>query len=198
MPHPDVSRTARHQRVPIMLAQVTALRTVALEASQRASSPDQAIQIGEILTSNMNAGFALELVLKSFFMSFHEEPPARVHGLHGLYKQLPEPWRHQIDGAYRTDPRRQSDVVSVAYQAAPTAPETPEPLSGLAEFKTAESCFAAVSTIFHDSRYFFEEIGAGGWATIRHPIGQMVAMIDVLAAFRQHLLTEAANHENGG
>ena len=185
------NRAARHTQTPIMRAQVSSLRTLALDASSRAGAAVSTGQsIGELLASNMAAGFALELALKLFFMTFHEDPPENIHNLQRLWEKLPPIWQAEIDREYRRDARSSSTVSLLALQNADSPPPVPQayPRPRLA---TADNLFASLSETFVSSRYFYERVEAGEWAVAEHPISQMIAMIDVLTAFYEHLLKEA-------
>ena len=186
----DASRAARHAQTPVMRGQVSSLRTFALAASERAGDVNSTNQaIGELLTSNMAAGFALELALKLFFMTFHEDAPENTHRLERLWQKLPSEWRSEVDRVYREDPRSASPVHLLALQRADTPPPVPQDYKR-PRLSTADSLFASLSETFVSSRYFYERVAAGEWAVAEHPIGQTMAMLDVLTAFYDYLLNE--------
>lgn len=186
----SASRGLRHSQTPIMVDQMRALREMALRASQDAKHAELPNQIGAILTSNMLAGFALELGLKLFFMTFKESPPPGTHNLKVLFDDLPPGWRTEIDSAYQSDPRSRANYSVSAFQISGTTPNTPQEDVEAGSFGNANAFFESVSLIFVRSRYFFEEVSASDWVFVSHPIEQMLAMIDVLDAFYRHLINE--------
>ena len=175
-----------------MRGQVRALRELALVASREAISADGRLDVGSLLSSNMCAGLAIELALKCFFMTFREQPPPGIHRVHALFEELPPAWRAEMERAYKGDPRRNADVRIAAFQNAPTPPTAPAHAPSPHEFASIEQALLTLNTIFHDSRYFYEFVGAGEWSIVDHPIEQMLAIIDVLTSMYEHLLNLAA------
>ena len=186
------TRGLRHSQTPIMVDQMRALRDMARRAGEGASQASLPDQIGAILTSNMLAGFALELGLKLFFMSFKETPPPGTHNLKTLFDDFPLNWRTAIDSAYRSDSRSRANYLVTGFQMSGTPPATSQEDVEAGSFGSADAFFDSVSLIFVRSRYFFEEVFAAEWVFVTHPIEQMLAMIDVLDAFYHHVLREAA------
>ncbi len=186
----EAPRRLRHSQTPIMVAQMRALKEMAQRGSEKATHANST-NVGAILTSNMLAGFALELGLKLFFMTFNESPPPNTHDLKALFATLPPQWRAEIDSAYQSDPRSKADYSVSGFQVSGAPPITPQEDVTTGSFGNAESFFDSVALIFVRSRYFFEQISETDWAFVSHPIGQMLAMADVLDAFYQHCLSEA-------
>lgn len=188
------SRAARHSQTPIMVSQIRSLCVMASEASARATANtgvvSEADVLGDILASNMAAVFALELSIKVFYMSFKDDPPELIHELDKLWFGLPENWRMEIDRVYQSDRRRESNINVFAMKTSKNAPErpagyTPRPML------SADGMFLSLSRDFIYSRYFYEHVDGEDWAYVEHPIHQMLAMIDVLGAFYEHLKSQS-------
>jgi len=162
---------------------------MAVEASARAGDPNQAeqSQIGEVLAANIAGGFALELALKLFYMTFHEQTPPRGHNLDKLWKGLPNEWRNDMARNYARDPRAQAPIMLFAFRRSPQPPDRPDGYE-VGEFASADGLFVAIADIFCDSRYFYERVTERAWAHVAHPMAQMSAMLDVLVGFYDHLL----------
>jgi hypothetical protein len=147
--------------------------------------------VGGALATNMITGFALELSLKLFYMTFNEEAPPATHNLNDLWHGLPEDWRAEISREYAGDARSKAEIVLIALQRAPSAPSPPA-AHDAPKLGSADGFFKTMSEAFTYARYFYEKVEVGEWAHIVSAPNHFLAMIDVLASFYEHRLTEAA------
>lgn len=75
------SRAERHALTPIMRDQINSLRKLL--------DTNPTDDVGKILSTNMIAGFVLELSLKLFYMTFHDNVPPTTHNLQALWEDFP-------------------------------------------------------------------------------------------------------------
>lgn len=174
----EEERAARQRRIPLVRAQIIALREAALRASGRADTAEAALQAGNILTSNMLAAFALELGLKVFHMAYAPEN-AHGHDLHKLFTALPQQMQDDISATYASNLTDLPNVPVYAFRTAPGKPPKPEQPLDAVPYGNAEDLLQQCSKLFIDARYFPEHVG-GEWVMIHHPIEYMRHMIDVL------------------
>lgn len=144
----DRDRGKRHNQTPLIRAQINALRKMLEDA--------QPEEIGAVLATNIIAGFALELSLKLFYMTFFDKGPKFTHDLRDLWSGLPSKWRREVDREYRRDARSKKDFSIFALQSAPSLPNVPDNHK-LPSVGTADELFTAVSVMFTDARYFFKK-----------------------------------------
>lgn len=170
-------RSLNHDRVPLMRAQIKTLRHMANHCEEGAGDPYSA-QIGAVLVSNMLGGFALELGLKLFYMTFHRKA---VHGheLANLFGELPDQIRGDISETYAGSIRNMSEIKYYGFITSAHVPSPPAETQS-ASYGSAEEFFKAASKIFVQSRYLFEEVGPNDWTIIPHPISYMTIMSNVL------------------
>lgn len=175
----DIRTASNHSRVPIMRMQIQALRQASRSVGA-ASRPDDRLDIGAVLTSNMLSGFALELGLKLFYMTFHEKA-ARGHDLTGLYEGLPDQIRGDISESYSASLEASTlgTIKLYAFRTSPEQPSVPEEWPPH-RYDSATELFKAVSLLFVRARYFFEKVGPDDWAIMDHPVEHVLLMSDVL------------------
>jgi hypothetical protein len=176
----DKKRGENHSRVPFMRSKIRALRRAA-EALEEAipEAPERDV-VGLVLASSMNAGFALELGLKLFFMTFYKQA-AHGHDLMKLFQKLPEQIRGDIVESYAASfaASGQPPVKLYGYKISKEPPKRPAGISGK-DFSSAIGLLDEASDAFVVARYFFERVGAGDWAVISHPLHYMLLVSGVL------------------
>ena len=173
-----LSQQTRHAQAPIVKAQIAALEYAARETSIRAASAPELDQIGHVLTSNMSAGFALELGLKLFYMTFAPKGPPPTHSLSDLYAGCPRQVCGDIDETYRSNLPTTS-IRMYGLRTSPTRPAAPTATAG-SSCENAFSFFDSTDLIFVQARYFFEKVDDVDWSIIDHPIDHMLQMSNVL------------------
>lgn len=179
--NPSATRSTRHSRVPIVRQQIRGLRDAAQRSAELVSLDPKTDDIGHVLAANMNAGFALELGLKLFSMTYADTVP-RGHELKKLYDNLPEQIRSDIALTYATGIENVLvPIKSFAFQISSTPPSTPTgPVGSGSGWATAEKLFETADRTFEQARYFYEEIKSDQWISIDHPVRYLIAMIDTL------------------
>ncbi|MGQ0534160.1 MAG: hypothetical protein ACT4OF_15940 [Caulobacteraceae bacterium] len=189
---PDMDRTQRHARHPMVREQIAALLDAARFTGEQAEAvPSSApAPIGLVLTSNMLAGFALELGLKLFYMTYRNDgPPRNTHDLLTLFEALPPKIQADVAALYERTPKK--DRIRVyALITSPTQPNKPtvDPSKGYAD---APSAFESASKLFVQSRYFYETVTGDDWSIIDHPF-------DSLIALGRALITAYSSYERQG
>lgn len=175
------TRELRHARTPVVRSQIRGLKAAAQHSATLALNAPENERIGHVLAANMNAGFALELGLKLFAMTFAQTVP-RGHHLKTLYDALPAQIRGDIASTYENALQAANvNVISFAFQFSAQPPPKPSgSLTGTAGWATAATFFESANETFVQARYFYEEVGEGAWAAIDHPAAYLVAMIDTL------------------
>ena len=171
-------RESMHSQVPVARAQIRSLRAQAeaVDALSDIALPED--QLGHVLTSLMLAGFALELGLKMFGMTYAHERP-RGHDLKQLFEQLPQQVRDDIAATYEGSTFPQPSITVFALQKSENAPTLPSQPSG-GGYSTVHEVIEQSAKMFTRARYFFEEIGAERWTSIEYPIEYMLALSHVL------------------
>ena len=179
----EKTRGDRHAQTPIIRAKLKALRQMLEVAPPK--------DIGEALAINIVAGFALELSLKIFYMTFRDIAPPASHNLNTLWRNFPIEWREEVDQNYRKDNKIRENIYLFAIQRAEFAPEAPRDHT-IIGMGTADGLFMAISDTFTYARYFYEKVDVGEWAHVTTPLHQMRVMIDVLSSLYDHLLRVSA------
>jgi hypothetical protein len=146
--------------------------------------------VGFVLASNMNAGFAIELGLKAFYMTFHAKGPPATHDLVRLYEALPEHVRAEVDVRYRSKAHNGPDIPVFAFKFSPDEPDVPSRDEG-SNYLTTEGCLRGCSSVFVRARYFFEALTPVEWTVLENPIFYMVCMIDALDEAYEFALSKA-------
>lgn len=185
-----LDRSARHAQIPIMSKQIHALRQIARSVSDQGRALPYQAAIGFILTSNMMAGFALELGLKIFYMTFCGNGPPNTHSLLSLYNDLPAQIRGDIAATYEHE-LQDTPIQLYAFMTAPRPPEPPEGGDGK-RYDSAISLFESASDCFIKSRYFFENVGAADWSIVDHPIDYLLRMSDGMEVVYEHYAREGS------
>lgn len=185
------SRELRHSRAPLVRLQIRGLKAAAGQSATFARSGSESDRIGHALAANMNAGFALELGLKLFAMTFAQTVP-RGHDLKGLYDALPDQIRGDIVSTYETAIQGADvTVTSFAFQVSEGSPCPPSGnLSGTPGWWTAPTFFESANRTFEQARYFYECVEVGAWAAIDYPAAYLVAMIETLDVVYQAYLDQ--------
>lgn len=174
-------RERNHERVPIMRSQIRALTGAAQTAHK---SADQALvndQAGMLLAAGMNAGFALELGLKLFYMTFHERA-GWGHDLRKLFFDLPPQIQGDISESYVASLAASSLPATFRLAAFRTSQEPPPKPEGSLSYDitTAQGLFDTAWDAFERGRYFFDKVGPDDWAVTGYPIDHMLLMVGVL------------------
>lgn len=171
----------RHATTPVVRAQIRGLRAAVQRSEALVLHASESEQIGHALAANMNAGFALELGLKLFAMTFAQNVP-RGHHLKTLFDALPPQIRGDIASTYEGGIVGSNiAVTSFAFQVS-TAPP-PTPFGGLTNsvgWGTAENFFESFNNGFVQARYFYEIVGESAWVAIDYPVAYSLAMMDTL------------------
>lgn len=186
-----MDRNKRHARHPIVRQQINALLDAARFTSEQAAtvpSSDPA-PIGLVLTSNMLMGFALELGLKLFYMTYYKDGPANTHDLLALFEGLPPKIQADVAELYARMPKQ--DTIRVhAFITSSVQPSKPT-ASSTKGYADARSAFESASKLFVQSRYFYETVTDDDWSMIDHPF-------DSLIALGRALLTAYSSYERQG
>jgi hypothetical protein len=182
-------RELRHSKAPVVRSQIQGLRAVVQHSSALALSAPENDRIGHVLAANMNAGFALELGLKLFAMTFADVVP-QGHHLKTLYEGLPSQIQGDIASTYENALHgSNATVTSLALQVSAAQPSKPSgSLTGAIGWATAPNFFESANHTFVQARYFYEDVGAGAWAAIDHPATYLDAMIGTLDVVYQAYL----------
>jgi hypothetical protein len=168
-------------RVPIMRSQIRSLRSAAERVHSsldKASLPDQ---WGVFLVAGMNAGFALELGLKLFFMTYHMHA-VRGHDLRELFRKLPAQMQGDIRESYAASVVASSLPANIKVLALRTSKQQPEKPKGFKgnDVSNADGLFEDTWDAFEQGRYFFEKVDSDGWVKTGYPIEHMLLMSGVL------------------
>lgn len=167
-----------YSQVPIARAQIRSLRTQAEFAASRAANASTSDQIGHVLTSVMLAGFALELGLKVYCMTYGNERP-RGHDLKELFDSFPEQVRNDISASFEASIFPKPPITVYGFTTAKDQPSAPSEVPE-SRYDTAENVLLHSATAFTKARYFFEDIKLEHWATIDHAVHYMLALSNVL------------------
>jgi HEPN domain-containing protein len=154
-------------------------RALAVATQEGVKDLEEGDNVGFVLASNMNAGFAIELGLKAFYMTFHSEGPPATHDLLKLYSGLPSHIREAVDARYRTKVVNGPPIRVYAFKFSVEDPDVPEE-ANRPVYTSAEACLAGCSNAFVRSRYFFEAMTDADWSIVDNPIFYMTAMVDAL------------------
>lgn len=184
-----MDRTQRHARHPIVREQIIALLDAARFTGEQVETvPSGApAPIGLVLTSNMLAGFALELGLKLFYMTYRDDGPTNTHDLLALFEGLPPKIQADVATLYARMPKK--DTIRVyALITSPTQPNKPTATSTKG-YSDARSAFESASKLFVQSRYFYETVTGDDWSMIDHPYDGLItlcrALITVYASYER-------------
>lgn len=167
-------------------SQIRALREKSTNAKSIKKNPEN---IGEVLASNMISGFALELGLKIFYMTYSHSVP-RHHDLLRLYENMPQQIKDDVALSYAvTYDANQFDkeVKFYAHTFSEKCPEKPQ-FNLDKSFSTASDLFCNISPIFTQSRYYFETVSNLDWSIIPNPIQHMDLMSGVLDIVHEEYL----------
>jgi hypothetical protein len=184
-------RGMRHSQVPVLQRQMLAHRALALAVEEGVEGlKEDGDNLGFVLASNMNAGFAIELGLKAFYMSFHAKGPPATHDLFKLYEALPEHLREDIDTRYRRKVQGGPDIRVFAFKFSPEELNSPSADEG-PNYLSTEGCLNGCASVFVRARYFFEDLNAVEWTVIESPVFYMVRMVDALDEAYEHAFSQA-------
>ncbi len=145
---------------------------------------NQTDEVGYVLTSNMLAGFALELCLKLFYMTYNEEGPPRGHHLSALYAGLPDTIKKDIATAYLATNNGKALIRVFGLRHSPETPAVPATTLGH-RYDSADAFFTSADDCFVRSRYLFEEVNGEDWTLVDHPLSCFASMIDVVVGVYQ-------------
>jgi hypothetical protein len=161
-----------------MRSQIGALRHSSEHAAAEAGKARGRDQIGHVLVSNLLGGFALELGLKMFYMTYYKEA-TRGHNLNKLYSNLPDQIRGDIAVSYSATLKGTPPINYYAFQVASDPPSVPEGVRR-ENYGSAKTLFSSVSSVFTRARYFFEGLRSEEWLVVSHPIYYMMVMSHVI------------------
>lgn len=167
-----------YSQVPIARSQIRSLRTQAEAVASLAEKTSGADQMGHVLTSVMLAGFALELGLKVFPMTYDNKRPDG-HDLKTLFDKFPEQIRGDISASFEASSFPKPAITVYAMTASKAQPQAPSDVPA-SRFDTAENVLIHSADAFIRARYFFEGVKAEKWAAIYHAVHYMVALSHVL------------------
>ena len=174
-------RELNHSRVPVMRSQIRALRGAAEAAHRSVDKVSTLDQGGIVLTAGMNAGFALELGLKLFYMTFYKRT-GWGHDLRQLFRKLPGPMQGDITESYVASLAASSLPPAfrlVAFRMSKEQPSMPDRFQS-SDLGTAQGLFDATWDAFERGRYFFDKVASDNWAVTGYPIDHMLLMSGVL------------------
>lgn len=171
-------RREMHAQVPIARAQIRSLRTLAQTASDLAASSSAPDKIGHVLSAVLLAGFALELGLKIFSMTYRNERP-RGHDLQTLFDALPSQIRGDIDATFEASEFRKPNIELIALISSPGVPATPTRTIDT-RYDTAENVVRSSAHAFTKARYFFENVQSRDWAIVANPVHYMLILSNVI------------------
>jgi hypothetical protein len=128
----------------------------------------------------MLSGFALELGLKMFYMTYHEKA-AHGHDLIALFEGLPDQIRGDISKSYAASLAASTlgTIKLYAFRVSREQPDVPEKAPA-SRYDSAAELFKAVSLLFVRARYFFEQVHSDDWAIMEHPVEYVCLMSGVL------------------
>jgi hypothetical protein len=167
-----------YSQVPLARAQIRSLRAQAEAAADLVGDATDHDAIGRVLTSVMLAGFALELGLKIFPMTYGSKRP-RGHNLRKLFDELPEQIRNDISASYAASTFPKPLVLIYALISTKEQPQVPEGVRR-ARYDTAENVIEHSADAFTKARYFFEDVRAADWVTISHGVHYMLVLSHIL------------------
>lgn len=173
------SREQRYAQTPIIIEQIKSLRNL-LEYTETK-------ELGGALSSNMIGGFALEISLKLFYMTFNESPPNDTHKLYELWENFPHEWKFNINREYIKNNRSNSKIYLFALKKSRNSPMPPQSYC-LPKIISADDFFKYYSNMFFDSRYLYEKINDGEWLHVSSSPARTLAMLDTLTSFYEWLL----------
>lgn len=171
-------RREMYAQVPVARAQIRALRNQAEAAAVAAEHTTGEDHLGHVLTSVMLAGFALELALKIFGMTYGDRRP-RGHNLKELFDQLPAQVQADISASFAASNFPQPPIT--VYGLIRSEHEPPKPSEVIrSRYDTAENVILYSANSFRRARYFFEEVRSGEFSTIENSVHYMIALSHVL------------------
>ena len=165
-------------QVPVARAQIRSLRGQAEMAAAAVTSAEAGDSIGHVLTSVMLAGFALELGLKMFGMTYGNERP-RGHDLKKLFDAFPEQVRNDISDSFAASTFPKPPITIYGITTAKEQPMAPSEAPA-SRYDTADNVILYSADAFTKARYFFEDVQPAKWATIDHATHYMLALSHVL------------------
>lgn len=174
-------RSDNHSKVPIMRSQIRALRYAARSANSAVAESETYERAGEMLAAGMNAGFALELGLKLFYMSYHHRA-VRGHDLHKLFAGLPDQIQGDISLSYSTSLEASilpPTIKFMAFRNSTTPPAKPDRAPKF-DPTTAQGLFDFARGAFEGGRYFYDKVNADDWTNAGYPIDHMLLMSEIL------------------
>jgi len=125
--------------------------------------------VGKIISANILIGLSIEIFLKAFMIAGREKRIVKGHKLLELYNELPTFLKTAIEYQYTQQPKDSSMLLETAFRTSDVNPGPPktEPFDKV-DFEDFRSSLEAISNIFVESRYFFEQVTTEDWAIIKY------------------------------
>lgn len=140
--------------------------------------------IGEMTTVNVMSGLCIELYLKAFLAATQKSGGRRDHNLEKLFCDLPHFLKTVIRQNYLTNFDNDTNFFKVSILISENLSET-KLLQH--KFDNFDGTIKVLSTIFVDSRYFFEGLNERNWITVDYYFGYVKAICKTLkTVFEQY------------
>ena len=158
--------------LPIAIEEANELLNIAIEIDSRIQpliQKTEQVPIGKIIGANILIGLSIEIFLKAFMIAGRERGIVFGHNLLDLYNTLPTFLKTAIEFEYTKQPKDSSLLLETAFRTSDVNPGPPktEPFDKV-NFDDFRSSLEAISSIFVESRYFFEQVTTEDWAIIKY------------------------------
>ncbi|WP_400262870.1 hypothetical protein ACFX5U_07085 [Sphingobacterium sp. SG20118] len=123
--------------------------------------------IGEMNALNVMSGLCIELYLKAFTRTLRKDAVIKGHNLERLFNQLPQFLKILIKQHYVDNFDRNANLFKVSILIADNISETTL-LPDKEKLDNFDDAIKTLSTIFLDSRYFFERLNERNWIVVEY------------------------------
>jgi hypothetical protein len=120
---------------------------------------------GEIVTCNILIGLSIELYLKTYMLRNRVDGIIKGHKLNILFNTFPQKYKDYIIDNYNKIFIGNDKMIELAFIFSGNQPDKPKIYSKV-DFSNFEESLEAISNIFVQSRYFFEEINSNEWSIL--------------------------------
>lgn len=123
--------------------------------------------IGEMNALNVMSGLCIELYLKAFIRTTRKNAIVKGHRLENLFREIPDFLQVLIKQHYLINFDKNANFFKVSILISEDKAET-IPLEDKSKLENVEGAIKTLSTLFLDSRYFFEKLTDRNWITVAY------------------------------
>lgn len=123
--------------------------------------------IGEMNALNVMSGLCIELYLKAFIRTTRKNAVVKGHHLENLFNNIPDFLQTLIKQHYLTNFDKNGNLFKVSILISDNRAETTR-LEDKSKLDTFDGAIKTLSTLFLDSRYFFEKLTDRNWITVEY------------------------------